>query len=77
MPARGLHGRIKHALWRIAKFREKLKHTFGEAILQYLHEQADKADYKAKAGHIENFRYVSATARLIRLRATRFLPYFR
>ncbi|QGZ54294.1 tyrosine-type recombinase/integrase [Paraburkholderia acidiphila] len=54
--AQELHDKVKHELWRAAKFGERPSRTFDEAALRFLQESAGTADYANKALHIRHFR---------------------
>ncbi|MCP3714883.1 site-specific integrase [Paraburkholderia sp. CNPSo 3281] len=54
--AQELHDKLKHELWRFAKFGEKPSHAFDEAALRFLQESAGEPGYVNKALHIRHFR---------------------
>lgn len=54
--AQELHDKIKHELWRVAKFGERPPRTFDEAALRFLQEHAGTADYVNKVLHVRHFR---------------------
>ncbi|MEX3961654.1 tyrosine-type recombinase/integrase [Paraburkholderia sp. EG286B] len=54
--AQELHDKIKHELWRFAKFGERPSRTFDEAALRFLQESAGEPDYANKVLHLRHFR---------------------
>lgn len=50
--AQEYHDKLKHDLWRTAKLGDKPKHSFKEAGMRYLKQEAHCADYKSKEHHL-------------------------
>jgi integrase len=50
--AQEYHDKLKHDLWRTAKLGDKPKHSFKEACMRYLKQEAHRADYESKERHL-------------------------